>query len=240
MSLLGRVSLKRSLRGSVGALQGWHAKGRAPVLVRALSDAPGAGGGAGDAGAGAAAAQEGAARRFLRVGEVDLHDIEREIRKVHAAPSVVVDAVPADVLAREEETAGISLPELTIPADAVRFQAQGTIGKAALDEHFDRTVPRFNHEYKVKMFVHVPKLGLSAREEDVLQQLVLNRYDHRKRELKLTCDRFLSRVENRTYLLYLLQNIVLEVRKLAQDSILPADASLPSLPGRTKGKRIYL
>ena len=47
MSLLGRVSLKRSLRGSVGALQGWHAKGRAPVLVRALSDAPGAGGGAG-------------------------------------------------------------------------------------------------------------------------------------------------------------------------------------------------
>ena len=69
-------------------------------------------------------------------------------------------------------------------------------------------------DYKVALFVKLEDLPLSPREMQVFMEMVGPRINPGKRELKLTAERFVNRVENKRYLIYLLEKLLLEARRL--------------------------
>ena len=66
--------------------------------------------------------------------------------------------------------------------------------------------------YYVK--VSISDLGLSKEEQIIFIEMIGKRYNTGKREVNLTCDRFPNRIENKRYLTLLLENLILESKKL--------------------------
>lgn len=60
-------------------------------------------------------------------------------------------------------------------------------------------------------------LGLAAEEEAIFKEMVGKRYNQGRKEVKLTCNSFPNRIENKRYLVTLLENLVAEARRLARD-----------------------
>lgn len=81
------------------------------------------------------------------------------------------------------------------------------------------------------MQVYISDLALTKEEEYILIRMLVKRYNTGRREIKLTSERFPNRIENKRYLVYLLENLVAEAKKLAiiQCEMLQADdkASAP-------------
>jgi hypothetical protein len=73
--------------------------------------------------------------------------------------------------------------------------------------------------------VQVPDLGLSQRELEIFREMVGPRLNPGKQKLTLTSERFTNRVENKRYLIYLLENLLAESRRLAIE-----ESSLRMLP----------
>jgi hypothetical protein len=65
------------------------------------------------------------------------------------------------------------------------------------------------------MTVRGSSLGLTSEELEALKIMVGPRWNGRKGELKLTCRLFPSRVENKKYLTFQLENLLQEARSHA-------------------------
>lgn len=56
---------------------------------------------------------------------------------------------------------------------------------------------------------------MSKDEEYILIRMVAKRFNVGRREIRLTSERFPNRIENKRYLIYLLENLVAEAKNLA-------------------------
>ena len=61
-------------------------------------------------------------------------------------------------------------------------------------------------------------LGLTKEEEAVVIAMVGTRYNQGRKEIKLTSDRFPNRIENKRYLVVLLENLLTEAKTLSKDA----------------------
>ena len=76
-------------------------------------------------------------------------------------------------------------------------------------------------EHKVKGMIHVDDLGLDDLGMARLAYMAGYRYDEGKRRLRLTCDYFPQRIENRRWILYTIE----QLRRAAMDPDPDFDAS---------------
>ena len=76
-------------------------------------------------------------------------------------------------------------------------------------------LPPYHHpnEFKVVLEVYVKDLNLSENGLEALIDIVGPRYNANKQLLKLTCNKFDTRVENRNYLVWLLDSLLQEAEK---------------------------
>jgi hypothetical protein len=65
--------------------------------------------------------------------------------------------------------------------------------------------------------VFVRDLGLTADEEAIFLEMVGKRYNQGRKEVKLTSNRFSNRIENKRYLVVLIENLVEEARRLGKE-----------------------
>lgn len=63
----------------------------------------------------------------------------------------------------------------------------------------------------------IDDLGLQQRELEVFKEMVGRRVNLGRRELKLTCEQFPNRVENKRYVVYLLEKLVAEAKRLTAE-----------------------
>mmetsp|Transcript_18586 Transcript_18586/g.38678 ORF Transcript_18586/g.38678 Transcript_18586/m.38678 type:complete len:137 (-) Transcript_18586:31-441(-) len=85
---------------------------------------------------------------------------------------------------------------------------------------YDRmALPPYHHpnEFKVILEVKVEDLKLSQKGIEALIDIVGPRYIANKKLLKLTCNKFDTRVENRNYLLWLLDSLLQEAESFHAD-----------------------
>mmetsp|Transcript_7164 Transcript_7164/g.9304 ORF Transcript_7164/g.9304 Transcript_7164/m.9304 type:complete len:221 (-) Transcript_7164:194-856(-) len=74
------------------------------------------------------------------------------------------------------------------------------------------------NEHKVVLHVTLEDLTLDEIGHEILKQAVgHNRYDLRKKELRLQCNHFASRIENKRYLVQTLDKLILSCQRLAKD-----------------------
>jgi hypothetical protein len=73
------------------------------------------------------------------------------------------------------------------------------------------------HMYDLEQ-VFVRDLGLTKEEEAVVIAMVGKRYNQGRKEIKLTSDRFPNRIENKRYLVVLLENLLAEAKTLSKDA----------------------
>jgi len=75
-----------------------------------------------------------------------------------------------------------------------------------------------NSEYKVTLKVSLRDIPLKSElEQQIFFQIVGSRYIVEKKELRLTSEKFASRIENKRYLCSVLDRIVLGAKRLAQE-----------------------
>jgi len=75
-----------------------------------------------------------------------------------------------------------------------------------------------NSEYKVTLKVSLRDIPLETElEKTIFFQIVGSRYLADKKELRLTSEKFASRIENKRYLCSVLDRIVLSSKRLAQE-----------------------
>lgn len=101
----------------------------------------------------------------------------------------------------------------TIPDSKLRFQTKSTfsVGSSIFYPHL-----KFNPaDFKVALVVALSDLGLSKVEQDVLVEMVGPRFNQGKRLVRLTANRFANRIENKKYLIFLLEKLLLEARRIA-------------------------
>ncbi|CAM9346690.1 unnamed protein product [Choristocarpus tenellus] len=105
------------------------------------------------------------------------------------------------------------LPERTVPDEALRFKCRGYIGSDTGDR-YPNVHGIHPAEFKVELKVVVDELGLPSPQKDRLKMLVGPRYNPSKDELRLISERFPNRIDNKRYLVTLLEKLVLEARKV--------------------------
>jgi hypothetical protein len=73
-------------------------------------------------------------------------------------------------------------------------------------------------DFKVALMVCVDDLGLTDSQLPVFLHMVGQRYNVGNRTVKLTSDRFPNRIENKRYLVVVLENLLRETRRLDEMS----------------------
>ena len=75
------------------------------------------------------------------------------------------------------------------------------------------------NEYKVILQVKLKHLPIETDlEKEIFHQIVQTRFDHELGELKLTCNKFASRIENKRHLCWMLDRIVIGAKRLAEET----------------------
>jgi len=121
-------------------------------------------------------------------------------------PSLFFSTSPAD-------TSKPQLPPRTVPEEKLKFKVRTYIGG---DQGIQWPgTPHGIHpsEFKVVMKVQLEDLGLDERQQQRLKFMVGPRYNPDKDELTLVVNRFLNRIENKKYAVFLLENLLIEARK---------------------------
>lgn len=67
--------------------------------------------------------------------------------------------------------------------------------------------------------VKLSDLGLDKNEAEVMKALVDRRYNHGRDEIKLTFEKFKNRMENKKYVIYTLENLIIEAKRLAAEAV---------------------
>lgn len=111
---------------------------------------------------------------------------------------------------------GQPLPPRTVPDEILGFSCR-TYMAGDSDDRYPNVHGVHPAEFKVELTVSVPLLRLSAREEERLIQIVGPRYKENRRMLRLVSDRFPNRIDNKRYLVHLLENILVEARNVEDE-----------------------
>jgi len=107
-------------------------------------------------------------------------------------------------------------PPRTVAAEKLKFEITSSFehGTSILYPHLE-----FNPaDYKVALHVSINDLGLGPEEKVIFIEMVGSRYNQGKREVRLTADRFPNRIENKRYLVVLLENLISETKKLYKEA----------------------
>jgi hypothetical protein len=104
------------------------------------------------------------------------------------------------------------LPERTVSEDILRFEMSATYdpGSSLFYAHM-KTNPA---DFKVIVKVNVKDLDLTPNQTKIFIEMLGPRYNVGNQEAKLTAARFNNRVENKRYLLFLLENLLLETKRI--------------------------
>ena len=105
------------------------------------------------------------------------------------------------------------LPKRTVDDSALRFKlnAKFDFGSSLFYSNLDYHPA----DFKVSLMVKTDDLGLNEEELRIFQRMVGPRYNPGRKEVKLTCKRFPNRIENKRYLVYLLETLLAEARNLS-------------------------
>jgi hypothetical protein len=112
----------------------------------------------------------------------------------------------------KQEIGGAPLPR-TIPDDVLNFQMKATFTPGSSIFY-----PHLKHhpaDYKVGLVVKINDLNLNKMEAAVFKEMVGPRFNQGKGEVRLTGEKFPNRLENRKYLIYLLENLLADSRRIA-------------------------
>jgi predicted nucleotide-binding protein (sugar kinase/HSP70/actin superfamily) len=99
-----------------------------------------------------------------------------------------------------------------VSPDALKFKITSSFehGTSILYPHLE-----FNPaDFKVTMYVSIDDLGLTAEEKLIFIEMIGKRYNQGKKEVRLTTERFPNRIENKRYLVVLLENLIAETKLL--------------------------
>ena len=119
---------------------------------------------------------------------------------------------PEPTVLKFKDTAKDILPHRTVPDSALRFKLTATLthGQSIYYSHM-----KFNPaDFKVTMYASLSDLKLTKEEELVFIEMVGPRFNRGKHEIKLTCDRFPNRIENKRFLVYQLEKLLAEAKLL--------------------------
>eukprot|EP01041_Mallomonas_annulata_P009751 gene9751-20277_t len=105
-----------------------------------------------------------------------------------------------------------TLPKRTIPDSVLRFKLTST------SEHGNAIYYPHLKFHPADCKVSLDDLGLSTKELPIFLEMVGTRFNPGKREVRLIGDRFPNRIENKRYLVYLLENLLAETRRLSSFS----------------------
>jgi Mitochondrial ribosomal subunit protein len=111
----------------------------------------------------------------------------------------------------------VQLPPRTVPEEMFTFKAR-TYFSSDTDTRYPNTHGVHLAEFKVTMTVHADDLGMSRSQLSLLAALAGRRFNERTNVLKLTTTLFPSRVENKKYLVYLLEQLKAESIKLDREA----------------------
>lgn len=104
------------------------------------------------------------------------------------------------------------LPPRTVSDDDLRFEMSATYdpGSSLFYDHMKMNPA----DFKVVLKVSLPDLNLTPNQRKVFIEMLGPRYCVGSQEIKLTAARFGNRVENKRYLIFLLENLLRECRKI--------------------------
>jgi hypothetical protein len=121
------------------------------------------------------------------------------------------DPVPADIVEP------IKLPERTIPEECLAFTMRFSTqpGTTIFFPHLT-TNPR---DRKVWLEVCLGHLELTPLQERIFIELVGPRFNTGSKKVKLICDQFQNRIENKRYLIVLIENLKIEAIRLSEDDL---------------------
>ena len=105
------------------------------------------------------------------------------------------------------------LPQRTIPEEKLRFRLTSSFFPGS-SIHFPH-MPSHPGDFKVALIVSVDELDLNDIEKSIFIRMMGPRFNSGKREIKLTGNKFPNRIENKRYLIVLLENLLKEVKRLA-------------------------
>jgi len=114
------------------------------------------------------------------------------------------------------------VPKRTVPDNKLRFQLKATFSQGS--SIFYPHLKFHPADYKVGLVVNTADLGLSKDELAVFVEMVGPRHNQGKRTVRLTADRFPNRLENKKYLIMLLEKLIAESKRLAAKLVVDTSA----------------
>ena len=108
-------------------------------------------------------------------------------------------------MAKNEKKLGCGIPERVL-----RFKTT-SYGRTLVAPHVH------GNEHQVVVKMHTKYLPLDATEMEILREIVGNRLNDERRELRLTSNQFGSRIENKRHLVSMLDRIVLSCQRMGAD-----------------------
>ena len=117
----------------------------------------------------------------------------------------------------KEKNEDIALPPRTVTDSVLRFAVT-----ARFDFGGSLYYPHMNShpaDFKVALMVYTHDLGLNDDELAVFLRMVGPRYNHHKREVKITCKRFSNRIENKRFAVLTLEKLLAEARRIAAGTL---------------------
>ena len=109
----------------------------------------------------------------------------------------------------------MELPPRTVPESALRFEMTSLFDNSAAMQFYSH-LPQNPANFKVALNVTIDDLNLSKEESDIYIALVGKRYKHGQRECRITCDRFMNRIENKKYATIILERLVAESKRIRE------------------------
>lgn len=122
---------------------------------------------------------------------------------------------PAPALSPAAAAAAPALPKRTVPDHKLRFQLKASFsqGSSIFYPHL-----KFNPaDFKVGLVVRTSDLGLSKEELAVFIEMVGPRFNQGKGTVRFTSERFANRIENKKHLIFQLERLLLESRRISAD-----------------------
>jgi hypothetical protein len=107
------------------------------------------------------------------------------------------------------------LPERTVPDSALKFEFTASFSKGTAE--FYKHLQTSPSDIRVKMRVALKDLPISEEEVPIFLRMVGPRYNAGGQMIKLTCEKFPNRLENRKYLIFMLEELLSEAKRLNKE-----------------------
>lgn len=120
--------------------------------------------------------------------------------------------------------APVELPARTVNDEHLNFQMKfgSSHGSAIYYPHL-KTNPA---DRKVSLLVKLEHMNLTKEQTYILIRMVGPRFNPGKKSIRLVCDQFQNRIENKRYLIVLLESLLAETRRLSSiEELGPVDIS---------------